>query len=151
MMTGSGHFMAAAAVLVLDPALGASANPVPASAPFDPAEIRQAEAAMVAALEKGGTGWVQLYTEDAVFQEGEAAPVAGRKALTELASQLGPLANVSIIPLRTEGQGNLAYVQVRATYGAPGEPAARMQGVMIWRKEADGQWRMLHEALVPEK
>jgi len=27
--------------------------------------------------------------------------------------------------------------------------ASRMQGVMIWRKQADGRWRIAQEILVP--
>jgi ketosteroid isomerase-like protein len=50
--------------------------------------------------------------------------------------------------------GRLAYVQVRGGYavgrGAEAGPVGRFRGVMIWRKDPDGQWRMLHEMLAPE-
>jgi ketosteroid isomerase-like protein len=119
------------------------------------AELRAAEAHLIADLEGADPlAWVQDYTEDAVFQEGSDAPVSGRAALTALARQLGPLSSVTIEPVRTEVQGNLAYVQVRGGYavgkGATAGPVGRFRGVMIWRKDPDGQWRMLHEMLAPE-
>src|SRR5512143_2524972 len=82
-------------------------------AAFDPAGLRAAEARLVAHLQDDDSlAWVADYTEDAVFQEGEAPPVSGRAALTELDKSLGPLSSVSIEPVRTVGEGNLAYVQV---------------------------------------
>jgi ketosteroid isomerase-like protein len=119
------------------------------------AELRAAEAHLIADLQGDDRlAWVQDYTEDAVFQEGTDDPVSGRAALTEFARQLPALSSVSIEPVRTEIQGNLAYVQVRGGYavgkGAEARPVGRFRGVMIWRKEPDGQWRMLHEMLAPE-
>jgi len=126
-----------------------------APAPQGPAEIRAAEARLVAHLEgPDPLAWVGDYTEDAVFQEGADAPVSGRAALTEVAKQLGGLSQVEIVPLRTMVQGNLAYVQVRGRYavgqGAGAKPAHWFRGVMIWRRDADGVWRMLHEMLAAE-
>jgi len=119
------------------------------------AELRAAEAHLIADLQGDDRlAWVQDYTKDAVFQEGTDDPVSGRAALTEFARQLPALSSVSIEPVRTEIQGNLAYVQVRGGYavgkGAEAGPVARFRGVMIWRKEPDGPWRMLHEMLAPE-
>jgi ketosteroid isomerase-like protein len=119
------------------------------------AALRAAEAHLIADLQGADRlAWVQDYTEDAVFQEGTDDPVSGRAALTEMARQLPALSSVSIEPVRTEIQGNLAYVQIRGGYavgtGAAAGPVARFRGVMIWRKETDGQWRMLHEMLAPE-
>jgi ketosteroid isomerase-like protein len=119
------------------------------------AELRAAEAHLIADLEGADPlAWVQDYTEDAVFQEGSDEPVSGRAALTALARQLGPLSSVTIEPVRTEVQGNLAYVQVRGGYavgkGASAGPVGRFRGVMIWRKDPDGQWRMLHEMLAAD-
>jgi ketosteroid isomerase-like protein len=119
------------------------------------AELRAAEAHLIADLEGDDRlAWVKDYTEDAVFQEGSEDPVSGRAALTGFARGLPPLSSVSIEPVRTEIQGRLAYVQVRGGYavgrGSEAGPVGRFRGVMIWRKGADGQWRMLHEMLAPE-
>ncbi len=119
------------------------------------AEIRAAEARLIAHLEGADRlAWVGDYTTDAVFQEGDEAPVSGRAALTDLARSLGPLSSTEIVPLRTLVQGNLAYVQVRAAYavgqGDAAGPIGHYRGVMIWRKDPDGVWRMLHEMLARE-
>src|SRR5438270_10032045 len=119
------------------------------------AELRAAEAHLIADLEGDDRlAWVGDYTEDAVFQEGSEAPVSGRAALTEMARQLPALSSVTIEPVRTEISGTLAYVQVRGGYAvgksAGAGPVGRFRGVMIWRKDPDGQWRMLHEMLSPE-
>src|SRR3982751_5887462 len=119
------------------------------------AGLRAAEAHLIADLQGDDRlAWVGDYTEDAVFQEGGDEPVSGRAALTEMARAMPPLSSVSIEPVRTELQGGLAYVQVRGGYavgkGAGAGPVGRFRGVMIWRKDADGQWRMLHEMLSPE-
>jgi ketosteroid isomerase-like protein len=126
-----------------------------APTPQGPADIRAAEARLVGHLQGNDPlAWVGDYTEDAVFQEGADAPVSGRAALTEVAKQLGGLSQVQIMPLRTVVQGNLAYVQVRGRYavgkGAAAQPAHSFRGVMIWRRDADGVWRMLHEMLAAE-
>jgi ketosteroid isomerase-like protein len=125
-----------------------------APAPQGVADIRAAEARLVAHLQGADPlAWVGDYAEDAVFQEGADAPVSGRAALTEAAKQLGPLSHVQIVPLRTLVQGNLAYVQVRGQYavgqGAAAQPPHVFRGVMIWRRDGDGVWRMLHEMLAP--
>jgi ketosteroid isomerase-like protein len=132
--------------------LAACARPAPADGPAD---IRAAEARLVAHLQgPDPLAWVGDYTEDAVFQEGSDPPVSGRAALTEVAKGLGGLSQVEIVPLRTLVQGNLAYVQVRGRYavgqGAAAQPAHWFRGVMIWRRDSDGVWRMLHEMLAPE-
>ena len=120
-----------------------------AAAPSATAELRAAEARLVAHLQGNDPmAWVGDYTKDAVFQEGDGAPVSGRAELTEVARTLGPLHDTAIEPIRTEIQGNLAYVQVRGGYavgkGADAGPVNRFRGVMIWRKERDGQWRIVN-------
>jgi ketosteroid isomerase-like protein len=147
--------IASAAALAL---LAAPASAAPTASTPKPdanftaiAELRAAEAHLIADLEgEDRLAWVGDYTADAVFQEGDAAPVSGRAALTALARTLGTLTNVRIIPVRTEVSGRLAYVQVRGTYGVGKAAPERFQGVMIWRRDRDGTWRMLHEMLAKD-
>ena len=119
------------------------------------AELRAAEAHLIADLEGDDRlAWVKDYAEDAVFQEGSDEPVSGRAALTIFARGLPALSSVTIEPVRTAIEGRLAYVQVRGGYavgkGADAKPVGRFRGVMIWRKDPDGQWRMLHEMLAAD-
>ncbi len=119
---------------------------------FDEAEIRVAERRLAAALGAADrTAWVFEYTEDAVFDGGGENVVAGRAALLELASAVQPMSSVSIRPLRTEGWGHLATVWFEASWvsGPPADngPTVETRGVILWRKEPDGTWRVAIEHL----
>ncbi|MFC5175566.1 YybH family protein [Nocardioides taihuensis] len=116
---------------------------------FDETEIRMAERRMVAALESDDRfAWVAEYTDDAVFDAGE--PVRGREALLEMAAHMTPLRDVSITPLHTEGSGDRAAVWCEATWTSGPEDARRevqMRGILVWRREPDGVWRVAIEHL----
>jgi ketosteroid isomerase-like protein len=112
---------------------------------FDAAEIRAAERALISALEAADTTtWVYHYTEDTVYVPPGAPAVEGRKALLEMARAMTPLSKVSISSLRTEGSGNLAYVYGNASWTYEGT-TSHVRLVLVWRKEADGQWRIAQE------
>jgi len=119
---------------------------------FDEAEIRAAERALEQALQSADpTAWVYSYTEDAVFVAPGAPAVQGRAALLQMAKAMKPLSSVSIQPMRTEGSGDLATVYGHASWvsGRPPEAGsvAKVRGIIVWRKEADGQWRVAQELL----
>ena len=114
---------------------------------FDVAEIRAAERALVAALE-AGEAWVLEYTADAVFDGGGDHVVEGRDALLAMAKDMQPMSSVSIRPRRTEGSGDLATVWFDGSWFS-GQPESGRQvdvrGIILWRKEADGRWRVAME------
>ena len=119
---------------------------------FNEGEIRAAERALEQALQSPDpTAWVYSYTEDAVFVAPGAPAVQGRPALLQMAKTMKPLCSVSIQPLRTEGSGGLATVYGHATWisGRPPEAGSisRVRLIIVWRKEADGQWRVAQELL----
>jgi len=122
---------------------------------FDTEEIRSAERAVISALESDDPlAWVDHYTEDAVLLESGAPPVQGRPALLEMARAMKPLSTVAIKPEHTEGNAKLAFVYGTGSWvnGRPpnvGE-TTRVRLVMIWRKEADGRWRIAQETFVPD-
>ncbi len=116
-------------------------------AEFDEGEIRAAERALEQSLcSADPTAWVYDYTEDAVFDGGHA--VEGRAALLEMAAAMSPLSEVSIRALRTEGRADLATVWCEASW-VSGPPESRtrteVRGILVWRKEADGRWRVVLE------
>lgn len=122
---------------------------------FDPAEFQAATTRLIAALEAADpTAWVYMYTEDAVLLEPGSPPVEGRAALLAMAEAMQPLSSVVISPIRTEGEGNLAYLYGRASWvnGRPPEvgSSSSVYVVMVWRREADGQWRVAQEVFVPD-
>ena len=127
----------------------------PDAGTFDPEEIRGAERAVIAALESDDPlAWVAHYTDDAVLLESGAPPVQGRSALLEMARAMKPLSSVAISPAHTEGNAKLAFVYGTGSWvnGRPPEAGTttRVRLVMIWRKEADGRWRIAQEVFVPE-
>lgn len=124
-------------------------------ATFNEAEIRAAERALEKALESPDpTAWVYAYTEDAVFVAPGVPAVQGRAALLQMAKAMKPLSSVSIKALRTDGSGNLAYVYGQASWvsGRPPNagPVTNVRLIIVWRKEADGQWRVAQELLNAE-
>jgi uncharacterized protein (TIGR02246 family) len=119
---------------------------------FDPNEIRAAERALEQALESTDPGaWVYAYTEDAVFVGPGSPAVEGRAALLDMARAMKPLSMVSIRTLRIEGSGNVACCYAHASWVSGRYPeagsATHMRGILVWRKEADGQWRVAMELL----
>jgi uncharacterized protein (TIGR02246 family) len=117
---------------------------------FDEAEIRAAERNLEAALEAPDpTAWVFEYTEDAVFDGGGDHAVQGREALLEMATAMKPLSSVSIRPLRTEGRGDIATVWFEASWVSGPQtdtgPTVDVRGMILWRKETHGRWRVAIE------
>ena len=119
---------------------------------FDESEIRAAEGRLQASLEADDpTAWVFKYTEDAVFDGGGEQAVVGRESLLAMAGAMSPLRSVSLRPLRTEGRDGLASVWIEAAWvsGPPGadQRSVRVRGILVWRKELDGEWRVAMEHL----
>ncbi|QNN52478.1 YybH family protein [Nocardioides mesophilus] len=119
-------------------------------APFDESEIREAERRLEAALEAADpTSWVLEYTEDAVFDGGGEHAVVGRESLLAMAGSMRPLGSVSIRPLRTEGREGLVAVWCQASWvSGPAESqptTVDVRGILVWRKEPDGVWRVAME------
>lgn len=116
---------------------------------FDVNEIRAAERALEAALENPNReAWVFEYAEDAVFDAGGDHVVEGRDALLAMARGMQPMSSVSIRPRRTEGSGNLATVWFEGSWvsGSPeSDRKVDARGIILWRKEADGRWRVALE------
>jgi ketosteroid isomerase-like protein len=117
--------------------------------PFDEAPIRAAERRLAAALEsRDPTAWVYEYTADAVFDGGGEHAAEGREALLAMARSMRRLSDVSIRPLRTEGSGDLAAVWCEASWVSGTPPDTRRvdaRGIIVWRREPDGQWRVAAE------
>ena len=119
---------------------------------FDENEIRAAERTLAAALEAvDPTAWVTMYTEDAIFVGPGSPAVEGREALLKMARAMNPLSSVVMTPIKTEGDGNVACVYCRGSWvnGRPpnGGSESKVRVMIVWRKEADGQWRVAQELM----
>jgi uncharacterized protein (TIGR02246 family) len=119
---------------------------------FEVTEIRNAERLLEKALESPDpTAWVYHYTADALFVGPGTPAVQGREALLQMARAMQPLSSVSITALRTDGSGTIACTYGEATWvnGRPPTTGTRthVRLIIVWRKEADGQWRVAQELL----
>jgi ketosteroid isomerase-like protein len=116
---------------------------------FDEAPIRDAERRLAAALQSADpTAWVYEYTEDAVFDAGGEHAAQGREALLRMARAMRRLSEVSIRALRTEVRGEIAAVWCEGSWisgTAPDEKNVAVRGIIVWRREPDGVWRVAFE------
>jgi uncharacterized protein (TIGR02246 family) len=117
----------------------------------DVAAIRAAEKALADAFEASDpTAWVDFYTDDAVFVGPGTPAIEGRDALLEAARAVA-ISSMRIVADSTLGAGEFAATQGRANWvsGPKGTdaPQVRRRFLMVWRRDADGQWRIARELL----
>ena len=117
----------------------------------DIAAIRAAEAALAEAFEDSDpTAWVSCYTEDAIFVGPGSPAIEGRAALLAVAPQI-TMSSLEIIADSTIGAGDFAATTGRATWVSgpkgSGAPTIRRRLLMVWRRDADGRWRIARELL----
>jgi len=127
---------------------------VRAPEPFDASQIKAAERRVTAALTAPDvTAWVNEYTEGAVLLETGSRPVCGRAELLELARSMKPITSATINSDHIEGSGNVAYSYGTAIWTSGRSPDAtsttHVRQVLVWRREADGVWRIAMEAFLP--
>lgn len=113
----------------------------------DEAQIRAAERSFVALLEDPDVSKrASAYTEDAIVCMSGMPVIQSRQEM--LSRQNKRLFSVSLEPEATEGSGNLAYVYGRFSCRIDrAGTAIQSRFLMVWRKEADGVWRISKEFL----
>jgi ketosteroid isomerase-like protein len=116
----------------------------------DVAAIRGAEKALADAFEAADpTAWVDFYTEDATFVGPGMPAIEGRDGL--LAARSVVISSMEIVADSTIGAGDFAATQGRGSWvsgprGSDG-PRVRRRFLMVWRRDADGRWRIARELL----
>ena len=113
--------------------------------------IRAAEAALAEAFEDSDpTAWVSCYTEDAIFVGPGSPAIEGRAALLAVAPHL-TMSSLEIVADSTIGAADFACTTGRATWVSgrkdSGAPTIRRRFLMVWRRDADGRWRIARELL----
>jgi ketosteroid isomerase-like protein len=87
-----------------------------------------------------------LYEDDAALLLPNTPAVAGRRAIEEWMASNPPLSNVTIEAVEIDGAGDVAYVRgnYALTLTPPGAAPIHDRGkfVEIWRRQADGGWKM---------
>ena len=93
------------------------------------------------------------YTEDAVFSGPGGATFAGRSELLAIAEHLA-MSSLQIDAESTIGDGDFAAAMGRASWvtGPKGSdaPIVRRRFLMVWRRDADGGWRIAREQLTED-
>jgi uncharacterized protein (TIGR02246 family) len=117
----------------------------------DVAAIRSAEKALAEAFEASDpTAWVEYYTEDAIFVGPGIPAIEGRDALLAAAPAV-VISSMEIAADSTIGAGDFAMAQGHVNWvaGPKGAdaPQVRRRFLMVWRREADGRWRIARESL----
>jgi uncharacterized protein (TIGR02246 family) len=120
--------------------------------PVDIAAVRAAEQSLVESFEASDpTAWVDFYTDDAIFVPPGGAAVEGRAALLASARQMTPLSSARIVAQTTDGDGDIAATLGRASWvrgpADSGGPTIQVRFLIVWRREADGRWRIARELL----
>jgi uncharacterized protein (TIGR02246 family) len=122
--------------------------------PSDVAAIRATENALADAFETPDPkAWVDYYTEDAIFVGPGMAAIEGREAFLR-AAEVVSISSMEIVAESTLGAGDLAATQGRASWvsGPNGSdaPQVRRRFLMVWRRDADGRWRIARELLTED-
>jgi len=130
-------------------------SPVPTGlSDADKAAIRKGTDTVVAIANASPKDWDAYvradYTEDAVVLPPDTPPVQGWAAIKSYIVKEGEISSFKIEMLEIEGRGDLAYV--RGTYsmtvtvpGATGPTQGTGKYIEIWRKHADGSWKVIRD------
>ena len=113
----------------------------------DTSALRQHDKAIADAANAGNfAAAVSYYQDDAGLLLPNTAVVQGREPIRKWLAANPPIAGFTIEPVDIDGRGDLAYVRgnYSLTLTPPGAAAIHDRGkfVEIWRKQADGSWKI---------
>ena len=117
----------------------------------DEQAIREGVESWLMAANSGDiAAWAEVYAEDAVVMPPNMPPLDGRAAVADLLASLPPISDWTIDVRELDGRGDLAYLRgaysFRMTLPGIEAPIADNGSLMhIWRKQADGSWRVQRE------
>ena len=127
----------------------AACQPAPAAglSDADKAVLRQNDKAIAEAANGNNFAAAAVhYQDDAALLLPNTPAVQGRQEIQNWLAGNPPISGFTIEPVDVDGRGDLAYVRgnYALTITPPGAAALHDRGkfVEIWRKQADGSWKM---------
>jgi ketosteroid isomerase-like protein len=117
----------------------------------DATALRQAfQAQLKAANGADSAGWAAWYVDDAMLLPPDGPAVQGRAEIQKWLAGLPPISNAVAQAEEIAGRGDLAYI--RGSYsmtmtpqGAPAPLALKGKVIQIYRKQADGSWKIARD------
>lgn len=146
-MTKRRNFTALLGILCLAPACQPAANTF---SDEDEAAIRAASQAYVTtALARDYEAWIDLLADDAVFMPPNETRNEGRDDIFTWVNAFPETTNLTVTPAEVEGVRDLAFARGEYTFTVQipesGPMSARGNYIEIWRRQADGSWRIYRD------
>jgi len=146
------------AVICLGFGLGCHTKQVPAGlSEADRIAIRQAVQEFVnnaKAQPRNDKASAAFYEEDAIMVPPNRSDIRGRAAIEAFLASFPPFSDYQLETLEIDGQGDLAYERGTnsMTLTPPGgRPTEwRSKYLVIYRRQADGSWKVSHEIFTPD-
>ncbi|MBE3132020.1 MAG: DUF4440 domain-containing protein [Acidobacteria bacterium] len=121
----------------------------------DKAAIRQLDDDFIKMITAEKPDWdaalSAYYAEDAQSMMSNMPTAEGRAAIKAMFSQWPPIKDFKLTEVSLDGAGDLAYrhytyVMTTAVPGSPGPVIDKGKGIEVFKKQADGTWRVIRDA-----
>jgi len=128
--------------------LAACAPAGPTFTDADKAAIMEQRTAMVAAWNSGdANAAVAVYADDAVVMFPNQPAVVGKLAITQAIAAFPPVSDAKLYGEEFLAAGDVAVIRgasamVMMPVGSPAAIADTMKYVEVWRRQADGSWKL---------
>ncbi len=142
--------MFSGAVLVALGCMGCQ-SPAPQFTQADEAAVRALFDSTVATVRSGRMeDWATLFTEDARFHPSNGPALTGKPALLAWGKAFPPMETFTFGTPEVHGEGNLAYGWSSVMYKMTGAPADTSKQLVVFHREADGQWKVVAVSLTSD-
>jgi ketosteroid isomerase-like protein len=87
------------------------------------------------------------YAEDAAIHMEGSPSLEGRAAIVAMLKEFSQgVSDYRIQQLKVDGSGDLAYVLGESSFvPAAGAAPVRMRYIEVWKRQADGSWKVVHD------